>query len=161
MYNGYGITFASAGSWSLVNDFARNVIIFGVDNISSFHSDNLILGEGPTYGINRSFGSPEKNFNIDFTKANTKYCLSLRYNAENSYLFVNGKEIFKFKSDIRNANFSTQFCLGIMSNGFSATASTEVSLNGNVFDFSVYYNSIDKSDILNIHKYLMTKNNIE
>ena len=34
-----------------------------------------------------------------------------------------------------------------------------VSLNGNIYDFSVDYNSIDKSDILNIHKYLMNKNN--
>ena len=49
MYCGYGITFDSAGSCSFDNDFARNVIIFGVDNTSSFHSDNrknnfLILG---------------------------------------------------------------------------------------------------------------------
>ena len=44
---------------------------------------------------------------------------------------------------------------------FCATESREVSLNGNgnVYDFSVDYNFIDKSDILNIHKYLMTKNN--
>ena len=27
--------------------------------------------------------------------------------------------------------------------------------------FSIDYNSIDKSDILNIHKYLMTKNNMK
>ena len=38
--------------------------------------------------------------------------------------------------------------------------SKEVSLNGNVYDFSVDYNSIDKSNILNIHKNLITKNNI-
>ena len=37
----------------------------------------------------------------------------------------------------------------------------KVSFNENVYDFSVDYNSIDKSDILNIHKYLMTKNNIK
>ena len=30
-----------------------------------------------------------------------------------------------------------------------------------MYDFSVDYNSIDKSDILNIHKFLMTKNNIK
>ena len=42
-----------------------------------------------------------------------------------------------------------------------ASSAREVSLNGNVYDFSVDYNSIDKSDILNIHKYLMTKNNIK
>ena len=43
----------------------------------------------------------------------------------------------------------------------SPLESREVSLNGNVYDFSIDYNSIDKSNILNIHKYLMTKNNIK
>ena len=79
----------------------------------------------------------------------------------NSQLYVNGKEIFKFKADNKNVNFPTQFCLGSISNGFSATKSKEVSLNGNVYDFSVDYNSIDKFNILNIHKYLMTKDNIK
>ena len=75
-------------------------------------------------------------------------------------LFVNGKEISKFKVDKKN-NFLFLFCLGSISTGFSATESREVSLHGNVYDFSVDYNSIDKSDILNIHKYLMTNNNIK
>ena len=34
-------------------------------------------------------------------------------------------------------------------------------LNGNVNNFSFDYNFIDKSDILNINKYLMTKNKIK
>ena len=76
-------------------------------------------------------------------------------------MYVNGKEIFKFKADNKNVNFLTQFCLRSISNGFSATKSKEVSLNGNVYDFSVDYNSIDKFNILNIHKYLMTKDNIK
>ena len=42
------------------------VVIFGVDHSSSFHPGNrrnkfLVLDEGPTYGINGSFGSPEKS----------------------------------------------------------------------------------------------------
>ena len=65
VYSGYGITLDSAGSWSFNNDFARNNIIFGIDNSSLSHADNrknnfLILGEGPTYGINGSFVSQEK-----------------------------------------------------------------------------------------------------
>ena len=48
-----------------------------------------------------------------------------------------------------------------MSNGFSATDSREITLKETVYDFSVDYNSIDKSHILNIYKYLMTKNNIK
>ena len=66
-YSGYGTTFDSAGLCSFYNDFARNVTIFEVDNSSSSHSDNrknnlLILGEGRTFGINGSLGSPEKKF---------------------------------------------------------------------------------------------------
>ena len=54
VYSGHEITFDSTDSWSFGYDFARNVIILGVDNSSSSHSDNcknnfLVLGEGPTY----------------------------------------------------------------------------------------------------------------
>ena len=34
VYSGYRIAFDSGGSWSFDNDFARNFIIFGVDNSS-------------------------------------------------------------------------------------------------------------------------------
>ena len=76
-------------------------------------------------------------------------------------MFVNGKEIIRFNADNKNANFPTRFCLESISDGFSVTESGEVSLNENVHDFSVDFNSIDKSCILNIDKYLMTKNNIK
>ena len=35
----------------------------------------------------------KKKFSVNFSKANTKICLSLHYSADNSYLFVNEKEI--------------------------------------------------------------------
>ena len=141
-------------------------MVFGVDNSSSSYSDNrknnfLILGEVPTYGINGSFGLPEKKLSINFTEANTKFCLSSHCNADKSDLFFNGNEIFKFKADNKNFDFPTPFYPGSISNGFSNTESREVSLNGNRYDFSVDYNFIDKSDILNIQNYLMTKNNIK
>ena len=170
VYSCYGITFDRAGSWSFDNEFARNAIIFGVDNSSLYHADNrkntcLVLGEGPTFRINGRFGSPEKRFSINFTKANKKVCLSLHYNADNSYKQitdnVNGKEMFKFKAENKNVKFPTKFCFGSISNGFSATEFREVSLNRNMYNFSFDYNSIDKSDKLNIHKYLMNKNNIK
>ena len=104
-----------------------------------------MLGEGSFDG---SFGSPGKKFSISFSKANTKFCLNFHYNGDNSHLFVNGKEIFKCKADNKNGNFLTQFCLRSISNGFSVTEAGEVSLNGNVYDISVDYNSVDKSDIL-------------
>ena len=61
----------------------------------------------------------------------------------------------------KNVNFETQFFLGRISNLFSNTESREISLNGNVYHFSVDYNSIDKSDILNINKYIIAKNDIK
>ena len=58
-------------------------------------------------------------------------------------------------------NFPSQFCLGSISNKFDYVDLNEVFLNGNVYDFSVDYDAIDKSGILNIHKYLMAKNNMK
>ena len=66
----------------------------------------------------------------------------------NSYLFVDGKEIFKFKADNKNVNFPTRFCLESISDRFGDIESKEESLNRNANDFSVDYNSTDKSDIL-------------
>ena len=70
-------------------------------------------------------------------------------------MFVNEKEITKFKAKNKNVNFPTRFCLESISDGFSATESKEVSLNGNISDFSFDYISINKYNILNIHKHLM------
>ena len=114
--------------------------MFDVDISSSSYVDKrknniLILGKGPSFGINGSFGELEKKIRINFTKANTKFSLSLHYNCDNSYLFVNGKEIINFKADNENVNFPTRFCLGRISDGFSATESREVSLNASVYDF--------------------------
>ena len=61
VHSGYGITLGGASSWSFNNDTVKNVIIFGVDNSSSSHSDNwtnnfLVLDESPTIEINGNFG---------------------------------------------------------------------------------------------------------
>ena len=59
-----------------------------------------MLGEDPNFRINGSFASPEKKFSINFSEANTKLCLSLHYNADNSHLFVNGKKSLNLKLTI-------------------------------------------------------------
>ena len=119
-----------------------------------------MLDEGPTFGSNLRFGSPEKKFSISIRKGKTKFYLSFHYNADNGYLSFYGKEIFKFKADNKNGNIPTHFCLESISNGVNAIEFREISLNANVFDFSVDYNFIDKSDILNILKNLMTMKNL-
>ena len=60
-----------------------------------------------------------------------------------------------------SVNFPTQFCQGSISNGFGVTESREVSLKGSVHDFSIDYNAIDKSDMLNIYENLMVKDDIK
>ena len=85
VYSGYGKTLDSGSSRNFDNGTARNVIIFSADSSSSSHVDNrnnnfLILGLGPTYGINGKFGSEEKKISINLTKATTKFCLNLHYN---------------------------------------------------------------------------------
>ena len=40
----------------------------------------------------------QKIISINFSKANTKFCLSLHYNGVNSYLYVNKTKIYKFKA---------------------------------------------------------------
>ena len=99
-----------------------------------------------------------KKIDINFNKAKAKFCLSLHYHADNSYLFVNRKEIFKFKADNGNINFLSRFCLWSISNNFDYVESGEVSFKGNMYQFLVYYGAIDKYNILNIQKYLMIKN---
>ena len=85
---------------------ARNFITFAVDNGLSSPSDNrknnfLMLGEGQFMVLMVALDHQEKTFSINFTKANTKFCLRLHYNDDNSYLFVNGKEIFNLKLTIK------------------------------------------------------------
>ena len=63
----------------------------------------LVLGKGPTKGLEHTL-SAEKMYSINFTVTRKRFCFSLHYNGTNSYLFVKGIEIHKFKakdSDIR------------------------------------------------------------
>ena len=111
MYSGYRITFDSTGSWSFNNDTAHN---FGVDHGSPSRADKhkknfLVLGNGPTFGSNGSFSSPEKKFITKFSIGKTKFRLSLHYNANNSYLFVNGKKILNIKLTIKMLTFQLKF----------------------------------------------------
>ena len=58
----------------------------------------MILGKGPSQGLEHTL-SADKMYLINFTEHNKNFCLSLHYNKANSYLFVNGKEIHKFKAE--------------------------------------------------------------
>ena len=98
-------------------------------------------------------------YSINFTKENTKFCLRLHYNGAGSYLFVNGTKIIKFKA--KDSEITPYpLCLGNISKDWSIDNMKKTSLQGYVYDFSVDYDAIKVSDILDIHKYLMEKNGI-
>ena len=122
-YSGYGIGFDRKGEFTFGNAFGRNCIIFKVDMSSFVHVDNknkdiLILGKGHTQGLDGSTLTAEKLYSINFTENNKKFCLSLHYNGANSYLFVNGTEIYKFKAKDSEI-VATPLCLGNISKDFS------------------------------------------
>ena len=71
------------------------------------------MGKGPAQGLEHTL-STEKRHSINFTEHHKTFCLSLHYNGANSYLFVNGKEIYKFKTkDLEIV--ATPLCLGNIS----------------------------------------------
>ena len=87
---------------------------------------------------------------------NTKFCLNLHYNGANSYLFVNGTEIHKFTAKYSEI-VPNNLCLENVSKDFSASNMKKTGFNGDIYEFSVDYNSTDVDDIKDIHKYLMKK----
>ena len=83
----------------------------------------------------------------------------MHYNGTNSYLFVNVTEIIKFKAkDFEIVPYS--LCLGNISKDWTNDNMKKTGFNGYIYDFSTDYNAINKSDILDIHKYLMKENNM-
>ena len=102
----------------------------------------LILGKGATQELEHAL-SAEKMYSINFTGHNKRFCLSLPYSVANSYLFVNGKEIYKFKAKDSEI-VATLLCL-YKKNG----------LIGYVYDFSIDYNAVPTVVITHI---LMIKN---
>ena len=98
-------------------------------------------------------------YSMNFTVTNNKFCLSLHYNGANSYLFVNGTKIFKFKAKDSEILVGA-ICLGNISKDWSVDNMRRTGFTGNVYDFSVDYDPIANDNIKKIHKYFMKKNDI-
>ena len=81
------------------------------------------------------------------------------YNGGNSYLFLNGTEIHKFKAKDSEI-VATPLCFGNISKYWSVDNMKKTGFNGYVYDFSVDYDDVAVDDIKDIHKYLIKKNNI-
>ena len=115
-YPGYGIGFDRKGEFSFGrNGFGRNIIILVAD-VSSVHANYrtkniLVLGKDFIQELDNTVIYAEKLYSINFIETNTKFCLSLHYNEANSYFFVNGTEIHKFKAKYSEI-LATPLCLG-------------------------------------------------
>ena len=98
-------------------------------------------------------------YSVNFTLTKKRFCLCLHYNGSNSYLFVNGTEIIKVKEKDSEI-VASPICLGNISKDWSTDKMRRTGFTGYVYDFSVYYEATDVEDIIDIHKYLMKKNDI-
>ena len=160
IYSRYGIGFDEKGAFSHPSgEFGNNAIIFGKHMSSSVHVDNKKKRYSDFWWkpSTRITLTAEKLYSINFTASKTRFCLNLHYNDANSYSFVYGTGIYKFKGK-RHAPVANPLCPGNISESFSKDNMKKTGLIGSVYDFSVDYNAIAVNGILNIHKYLMKKN---
>ena len=122
------------------NNKANNIYVMGKDYITKINDTTIYA---------------EKMFYRNFTEPGKKFILSLHYNDDNSYLFVNGREELKFKTktdQIINKNL----CLSNLSHYWTKDQSR------NIYDFVVDYKaSVGTTTIYDMHQYLMTKHNIK
>ena len=85
--------------------------------ITKKNNNILVLGKDFVQGI-AGATIYEGLYKINFTENNEKFCLSLHYNGANSYLFLNGTEIYEFKAKDSEIAASP-LCLGNIWKDFS------------------------------------------
>ena len=172
-YKGYGICFdersefghtITEGGRAHTTD-ARNVLIFGVVMSFSVHKTNranhiYVMGMGLTQGIHDTTLYAEKNFYRNFIDPGIKFIISLHYNGDDSYLFINGRQELKFKAK-DDQIISERLCLGNLSDQWTTSESEKTGLYGNIYDFVVDYKKIvGVKAVYDMHMYLLTKHNI-
>ena len=125
-YSGYGIGFDLRLEFSL-SDGSNGVKVSLFLELILAHLCILIIkkkgifipGEGPTQGLHDTTLTAEIQYSINFSRPNRKLCLSVHYNGQNSFLFVNAKKIYQFKAnDSETKKYS--LCLGNIFKDFTA-----------------------------------------
>ena len=153
-YKGYGICFdersecghtITEGGFAHTAD-ARYVLIVGADLSFSFHKTNranhiYLMGTGLTQGIHDTTIYAEKNFYRNFTDPGKNFVLSLHYNGDDSYLFVNGRQELKFKCKTDQL-VKEKLCMGNLSDQWTTSESEKAGLYGNIYDNIVDYEQI-------------------
>ena len=134
-YKGYGIYFDERSQFghTITEDGrahttnGRNVLVFGVDMSFSVHATNranniYVMGDGLTQGIHDTTLYVEKNYWRNFTDPGKKFVLSLHYNGDDSYLFINGRQELKFKAK-RDQLVREKLCIRNLSDQWTASES--------------------------------------
>ena len=124
----------------------RNLLIFGAYMSFSVHATNranhiYLMGEGLTRDIHDTTIYVEKNYYRTFIDHGKKFVLSLHYNADDSYLFVNGKQELKFKAK-NDQLVKEKLCIGNFSDQWTTSESEKTGLYENIYDFAVDYEAI-------------------
>ena len=118
------------------------------------------MGTGLTQGINDTTIYAEKNFYRNFIDFGKKFVLSLHYNCDNSYLFVNGRQELKFKAKIDQL-VKEKLCIGNLSDQWPTSESEKTGVYGKIYDFVMDYEQISGVKAIYLkHRYLITKHNI-
>ena len=126
-YKGYGICFDERSQFgqTITEDGrahttnGRNVLIFGVNMSFSVHATNranniYVMGDGLTQGIHGTTLYVEKDYWRNFTDPGNKIIISLHYNGDESYFFVNGRQELKFKAKTDQL-VKEKLCIGSLS----------------------------------------------
>ena len=163
-YKGYGICFdersqfghtmVEGGRTHITN--GGNVLIFGADMSFSIHRTNraihiYVMGDGFTQGIHDTTLYVEKKYFRNFTEPNVKFVLSLHYNGDDSYLFVNGRQELKFKCKIDQL-VKEKLCIGNLSDQWTTSESEKTGLYGNIYDFVIDYEQV--LGVYDMHRYV-------
>ena len=98
-------------------------------------------------------------YSVNFRVTKNQFCLSLHYNGADTYLFVNGREIYKFKAK-DSQTVASPLCLGNISKVWSIDSMKRAGFTAYVQAFGVDDEATDDIDIKDIHKYLLKKINI-
>ena len=89
------------------------------------------MGDGLMQGINDTTIYAEKKYFRNFTESNVKFVLSLHYNGDDSYLFVNGRQELKFKCKTDQLVLVDQvekLCIGNLSDQWTTSESEKTGL---------------------------------
>ena len=103
----------------------RNVLIFGGDMSFSVHATNranniYVMSDGLTQGIHDTTLYVENNYWRNFTDPGKKFVISLHYNGDDSYFFVNGRQELKFKAKTDQL-VKERLCIGNLSDQWTAS----------------------------------------